>query len=186
MQCDIWEFLESNNYKCPNGEAWDIAIFFPVCTFVCGSGWHRTKDNPERLAKADFWIENTKRLLSLPIKRIALENPIGVLSSRVREPDQIIQPYQFDEDASKATCLWLKNLPKLRPTGFAAPRRVGDGDANLFGEAGTPRWGNQTDSGQNKLAPSASREAERGKTYQGIANAMASQWGTLEAAYQMV
>jgi hypothetical protein len=95
-----------------------------------------------------------------------LENPIGCISTRVRKPDQTIQPHQFGHDASKATCLWLKGLPLLTPTKHIAPRLVD----------GRKRWGNQTDSGQNKLPPSADRWKIRSETYQGIADAMANQW----------
>jgi hypothetical protein len=101
------------------------------------------------------------------IKKIAIENPIGCISTRIRKPDQIIQPYDFGENASKQTCLWLKNLPQLKPTAYYPPRVVN----------GKKRWGNQTDSGQNKLTPSDDRWAKRSITYQGIADAMAEQWG---------
>ena len=107
-----------------------------------------------------------RRLLDAPIERIALENPIGCISSQIRKPDQTIQPYQFGHDASKSTCLWLKNLPALTPTELIAPRIVD----------GKRRWANQTDSGQNKLPPSADRWKIRSETYQGIAAAMAAQW----------
>jgi hypothetical protein len=80
---------------------------------------------------------------------------------------QIIQPYDFGEDASKDTCLWLKNLPALQKTKHIEPRIIN----------GKPRWGNQTDSGQNKLTPSETRSLERSRTYNGIATAMAEQWG---------
>lgn len=108
-------------------------------------------------------------LLSAPIERIALENPIGCISTRIRKYDQLIQPWQFGHDASKSTCLWLKNLPHLTPTKNVPPRMVN----------GRPRWGNQTDSGQNKLGPSEDRWKIRSATYQGIAEAMADQWGRL-------
>jgi hypothetical protein len=106
-------------------------------------------------------------LLNAPIPRIALENPAGHLSTAIRKPDQTIQPWWFGDDASKKTCLWLKGLPLLRPTVQAPPRWVD----------GSPRWANQTDSGQNRLGPSDDRWALRAKTYQGIADAFASQWG---------
>jgi len=101
------------------------------------------------------------------IPKIALENPIGRISSAYRKPDQIIQPYMFGDDASKSTCLWLKNLPLLTPTNYVEPRIIN----------GKNRWANQTDSGQNRLGPSETRAKERSKTYQGIAEAMAEQWG---------
>ena len=100
-------------------------------------------------------------LLTAEIPKIALENPVGVISSRIRKPDQIIQPWQFGEDASKKTCLWLKNLPKLVSTDVIQ-KKV---------------YANQTPSGQNKLGPSPDRAKLRSITYMGIANAMADQWG---------
>jgi hypothetical protein len=108
-------------------------------------------------------------LLDAPIERIALENPIGCISTQIRKPTQTIQPWQFGHDASKATCLWLKGLPALTPTQTIAPRMVD----------GRKRWANQTDSGQNRLPPSADRWKIRSETYQGIADAMAAQWGNL-------
>ena len=107
--------------------------------------------------------------MAAPIHRIAIENPIGCIGTRIRKADQIVHPYQYGHDASKATCLWLKNLPPLRPTSFVEPRMVN----------GRPRWSNQTDSGQNRLPPSADRWKIRSETYTGIAEAMASQWGPL-------
>jgi hypothetical protein len=106
------------------------------------------------------------------IPRIAIENPVGHLSRAWRVPDQTIQPYQFGDDASKATSLWLIGLEPLRPTKFFQPRIVIGGPHH-----GKKRWGNQTDGGQNKLTPSENRATERARTYTGIAEAMASQWG---------
>lgn len=105
--------------------------------------------------------------MNAPIPKIAMENPIGCLSTKYRKPDQIIQPYNFGDNASKSTCLWLKGLPLLEKTKFIEPRMIN----------GKPRWANQTDSGQNNLGPSEDRWKERSKTYQGIADAMAIQWG---------
>jgi len=98
--------------------------------------------------------------------RICIENPIGIMSSLWRKPDQIIQPWRFGHDASKSTCLWLKGLPLLTPTYIFPPRIVN----------GRKRWANQTDSGQNRLPPSKDRASKRSKTYAGIAEAMANQW----------
>jgi hypothetical protein len=121
-----------------------------------------------------------------PIKKIVIENPVGVLSAYLGKP-QVIQPYRFGDDASKATCLWLKGLAPLRPTAFVEPRwvccgihlseEVGRyGCPNCHGEKKPrPRWGNQTDSGQNKLTPSDDRWKERSRTYPGIAAALAQQ-----------
>jgi hypothetical protein len=107
--------------------------------------------------------------MDAPVNRIAIENPVGCIGTRIRPADQIIRPYQFGHDASKQTCLWLKNLPRLRHTQYVEPRIVN----------GKPRWANQTDSGQNKLAPSPDRWKKRAQTYTGIAEAMAAQWGEL-------
>ena len=148
-------------------EGWDLAIFHPPCTYLSVSGMHwttRGKRDPQLTEDALAFV---RRLMDAPIPRIAIENPVSVISSRIRKPDQIIQPYWFGDDASKKTCLWLKNLPPLTPTNHVAGRAVGD----------KLRWGNQTDSGQNKLAPSADRWKERSVTYPGIARAMAEQWG---------
>ena len=146
---------------------WDLAIFHPPCTYLTSSGLHWNKRNPERAKLTEESIDFVLRIAAANIDHIAIENPIGCLSTRWRKPDQIIQPHQFGHDASKSTCLWLKNLPALVPTNNVAPRLVN----------GRPRWANQTDSGQNKLGPSPTRWAERSKTYQGIADAMAEQWG---------
>lgn len=146
---------------------WDLMIAHPPCTYLCSSGIHWNKRRPERAAQTEDALEFVRELLAAPIERIALENPVGVISSRIRKPTQIIQPYQFGHDASKQTALWLKGLHPLRPTSFVDPRVVD----------GKPRWANQTDSGQNRLPPSADRWALRSATYAGIAAAMAAQWG---------
>lgn len=141
-------------------------IAHPPCTYLCSSGLHWNKRVPGRAAKTEEALSFVRRLLDAPIPRIALENPQGCISTRIRPADQYIQPYDFGEDASKKTGLWLKNLPRLVPT-KRVPGRVVNG---------IERWSNQTDSGQNRLGPSDDRWAERSKTYPGIAAAMASQW----------
>jgi hypothetical protein len=145
---------------------WDLMIAHPPCTYLCSSGLHWNKRRPERAQQTEDALLFVRQLLDAPIPMIALENPIGCISTRIRKPDQTIQPWQYGHDASKATCLWLKGLPLLRPTDFVAPRVVN----------GKSRWGNQTDSGQNKLPPSADRWKIRSETYPGIADAMARQW----------
>lgn len=157
-QGDIFDILD---------DGWDLMIAHPPCTYLCSSGIHWNRRRPERAVQTENALAFVEKLLNANIDRIALENPIGIISSRIRKPDQIIQPYQFGHDASKATCLWLKNLPKLKPTQFVEPRYID----------GKPRWGNQTDSGQNKLPPSKDRWKIRSETYAGIAEAMARQWG---------
>lgn len=150
-------------------EGWDLMIAHPPCTYLSVSGMHWTTRGLRDPKLTEDALDFVRKLLNAPIERIALENPVSVISSRIRKPDQIINPYEFGHDASKKTCLWLKNLPKLASTNFVEPRIIN----------GRKRWGNQTDSGQNKLAPSDDRWKIRSETYEGIAQAMAQQWGSL-------
>ena len=156
LQMDVFDAIASKQ--------WDIGIFFPDCTYVCGSGLHWNKRRPERSLLTEAAIEFFIRLYNCSIPKVALENPIGCLSTRFRKPDQIIQPWQFGEDASKATCIWVRGLPLLVPT-------------NILLGGREARRANQTPSGQNKLGPSPERAMLRAKTYKGIALAMAEQWG---------
>jgi len=147
-------------------QGWDLMIAHPPCTYLCSSGLHWNKRRPKRAKQTEDALDFVRLLLAAPIPKIAIENPIGCISTRIRPPDQTVQPWQYGHDASKATCLWLKGLPPLRPTGFVEPRIVD----------GKRRWANQTDSGQNRLPPSADRWKIRSETYSGIADAMVSQW----------
>ena len=142
---------------------WDLMIAHPPCTYLSVSGMHWTTRGLRDPQLTEDALAFVQRLMTAPIERIAIENPISIISSRIRKPDQIIQPWWFGHDASKKTCLWLKNLPLLTPTDM------------LLGDAKTRR-GNQTASGQNKLPPSKDRWKLRSETYQGIADAMAAQW----------
>ena len=151
------------------GDGWDLMIAHPPCTYLSVSGMHRTARGLRDPQLTEDALDFVRLLLAAPVPRIALENPVSVISTRVRKPDQIIQPWQYGHDASKTTCLWLKGLPALRPTQIVAPRIVD----------GRKRWGNQTDSGQNRLSPSPDRWKRRSATYAGIAAAMAAQWGRL-------
>lgn len=157
-QCDVREIL---------GHSWDLMIAHPDCTYLCSSGLHWNKRVPGRAEKTEQALVFVQELLGAPIPHIALENPVGCINTRVRKPDQYIQPYEYGHDASKKTGLWLKNLPPLEPTQHVAPRLVD----------GKPRWSNQCDSGQNRLGPSPDRWRERARTYSGWAAAMADQWG---------
>jgi hypothetical protein len=148
-------------------DGWDLMIAHPPCTYLCSSGLHWNKRTEGRQELTEQALDFVIKLLAADIKHIALENPIGCISTRVRKPEQKIQPYQFGHNASKATCLWLKNLPLLTPTAMVEPRIVD----------GKKRWDNQTDSGQNRLPPTADRWKIRSETYAGIAEAMAVQWG---------
>ena len=157
LQCDVLEVLD---------RGWDLAIFHPSCQYLTVSGLHWNKRRPERAAQTEAALEFVHKLMDAPIQRIAIENPIGCISTRIRKPDQIIQPWYFGDDASKATCLWLKGLPRLKPTDILPGGR-------------RARRANQTPSGQNKLGPPPDRWKLRSKTYPGIANAFATQWGCL-------
>jgi len=173
LQCDVWEVVN---------DGWDMAIFHPMCTYLTvsaawafGDGPYHQKVKPgtlvgaARRAARDVAIDNFRKLLSLPYPK-AIENPApSFISKAIRPPDQTIQPYEFGDDASKRTGLWLEGLPRLNPTKRINGRIV----------KGKERWSNQTDSGQNRLSPSDHRWIERSKTYPGIALAMANQWGAL-------
>jgi hypothetical protein len=157
-----------NHYQVPVEDLldqnWDMLIAFPPCTYLCASGMHwttRGKRDPQLTEDALSFVQ---LLLNAPIQKIAIENPVGILSTRIRKPNCIIQPYQFGHPESKRTCLWLKNLPVLQPTAICEKPATG-------------HWNNQTPSGQNRLGPSSDRWKERSKTYPGIAAAMALQWG---------
>jgi site-specific DNA-cytosine methylase len=156
-QCDVTEILD---------HGWDLLIAHPPCTYLSVSGMHWTTRGLRDPKLTEDALDFVRLFMDAPIERIAIENPVSVISSRIRKPDQIIQPWQFGHDASKKTCLWLKGLPLLKPTQMVEPRIVN----------GKQRWANQTDSGQNKLPPSKDRWKLRSKTYEGIADAMAAQW----------
>ena len=145
---------------------WDLIIAFPPCTYLCSSGMHWTVRGLRDPQLTEDALSLVRTLMEADCPRIALENPIGCISSRIRKPEQIIQPWQFGHPESKSTCLWLKGLPALVPT-------------NVLPKPANGRWGNQTPSGQNKLGPSKDRWKIRSKTYQGIADAMATQWGQI-------
>jgi hypothetical protein len=148
-------------------DGWDLMIAHPPCTYLSVSGMHWTARGLRDPQLTEDALDFVHLLMNAPVERIALENPVSVISSRIRKPDQTIHPYMFGHDASKKTCLWLKNLPKLKTTDYVQPRIVN----------GKLRWSNQTDSGQNRLAPSPDRWKDRSRTYEGIAAAMAAQWG---------
>lgn len=179
IQCNLLEWLDQPlrqlRHSC------QLLVCHPPCTFVCGSGLHwisRGRIESDGRPRAEHFEEAVQFALALwncGVERVALENPIGALSRYIGKPSQIIQPYQFGDDASKATCLWLKGgLPQL----VADPaQRVPGRIVN-----GRERWANQTDSGQNKLPPSDLRGHLRSLTYPGIAKAMAAQWGGNEQA----
>lgn len=181
IQGDVFEYLD---------KGWSGAIMHPTCTYLTvsaawafsdpdygrypGVGYHQkvgptTKVGAARREARHKALADFQRLLALPFPK-AIENPAPSFVSTTLQPaDQTIQPYDFGEDASKRTGLWLDRLPLLRSTKRVAGRRVGQAE----------RWANQTDSGQNRLSPSAGRWSERSQTYQGIADAFADQWGAI-------
>ena len=145
------------------GEGWDLMIAHPPCTHLAVSGAKHfaAKQADGRQAAALFFV---RRLLDAPIPRICLENPVSIISSQIRKPDQIIQPWMFGHEATKTTCLWLKGLPHLVPTDI-----VGKGARHVTKSGKSlPTWYN--------LPPSADRWKIRSATFQGIADAMAAQW----------
>lgn len=135
-------------------DGWDMAIFHPPCTHLAVSGARWFKDKQKEQAEA---LDFVRTLLNAPIPRIALENPVSVISTRIRKPDQIVQPYQFGDPYQKTTCLWLKGLPKLKPTNIVEGREQ-------------KCW---------KEPPSPNRWKNRSRTYPGLAEAMAEQWNFL-------
>lgn len=158
---------------------WDLIIAHPPCTYLTNSAEWAYSDGPyhqkvkqgtlvgsDRREARKQAIEFFYKIWNTDCPKICIENPIGVMSKFIK-PTQYIQPYEYGEDASKKTCLWLKGLPPLKPTQYVPPRIVN----------GKPRWGNQTDSGQNRMSPSDRRGHDRALTPQGWADAMASQWG---------
>ena len=155
MRIPIQEVIQDNiSITRDWSDKWELMVAFPPCTHLAGSGarWFQFKRG-EQLAALDF----IRLLLAAPIPRIALENPVGIISTRIRKPDQIIQPWMFGHGETKATCLWLKNLPPLVPTNVVEGRV-----ARVHLEPPSPdRWKN------------------RSRTYQGIADAMADQWGVI-------
>lgn len=152
-----------------NLEGWDIIIAHPPCTYVCSSGLHWVSrgriesDGRPRKAHQEEALEFVTKLWNAPCDKICIENPVGCLNTKLPflPKPQYIQPWQFGEDASKKTGLWLKNLPDLKPASIILK----------------DRYANQTPSGQNNLGPSKDRWKLRSKTYEGIANGMAEQWG---------
>jgi site-specific DNA-cytosine methylase len=143
LKGNVLEYLE---------DSWDLMIAHPPCTHLAVSGarWFKEKQKEQQYA-IEFFME----LINAPIQKIAVENPISIMSTKYRKPDQIIQPWQFGHGETKATCLWLKNLPKLVPTNIVEGR-----EARV-----------------HKMPPSKDRWKLRSITYKGIAEAMANQWG---------
>lgn len=183
LQCDVWEVL---------GDIWDLAVLHPMCTYLTTAaawaffdpdferypevGYHQKIDPTTLTGKArrdarELALDNFRRLLALPYPK-AIENPAhSFISKAIRRPDQAIHPYQFGDDASKSTGLWLDRVKPQVPTKMVPPRLV-----EYRGRI-VRRWANQTPQGGHKETPSADRWLKRSATYPGIAAAMGSQWG---------
>lgn len=177
FQKDVFEVID---------QGWDLMIAHPPCTYLASSGsqWlSHPEDNklpfeqrrphpkyPNRREDMMNSVEFVKKLYDSNIPNIAIENPIGLLSSRWKKPNQIIQPYMFGDEATKSTCLWLKNLPLMTPTNI-----VGKGERTVFSSGKShPKW--YADALKNSKTKQE-RQTLRSKTFQGIADAMANQWG---------
>lgn len=154
------------------GDGWDLMIAHPPCTYltVSANKWMKPEYSdrfPDRTEKREEAVSFFMALIKAPVPRIAVENPIGVMSTHYRKPDQVVQPWMFGHGETKATCFWLKNLKPLIPTHL---------ERDLFAQE-TPKEREQR---LHRLPPSPTRWMERSKTYPGIAAAMADQWGGIE------
>ena len=161
IQGDVLEILD---------DGWDLMIAHPPCTYlaVSGAGWLYNKDKTKNTARWEnrrLALEFVRHLLDCDIEKIVLENPVGFISTEIRKPDQYIQPYEHGHKRSKKTGLWLKNLPLLQPTNVVEPEWIYYKNG---GRCSPDHYNN---------AFSKTRRHTRSKTYQGIANAMAKQWG---------
>jgi len=157
---------------------YDIMIAHPPCTYltVTGARWLYNSDGTKNIKRWKNMYEGldfVRLLMEAPIDRIAVENPVSVISSEIRKPDQIIQPYEYGHNASKKTCLWLKNLPLLKPTEIVDVEYVTTKTGKRFSKW---YWETSQYSGEK-------RRAARSKTFEGIAKAIADQWRDLDKNY---
>lgn len=176
-QCDVFEIINKD---------WDLMIAHPPCTYLANSAvqwlshpedkelpFEKRRPHPKYPNRRKDMLESlefVKSLFNSNIKKVAIENPIGLLSSRWKKPDQIIQPYMFGDEATKSTCLWLKNLPLLKPT-----KIVGKGERVVYSSGKShPKW--YADAIKNAKTKEE-RQIIRSKTFKGMANAFANQWG---------
>lgn len=188
---DVFEIIEKKGGITQNGDKikikgnWDLMIAHPPCTFLAVSGarwyYHPEDSNlpfdqrrphprfPNRAKEREEALEFFIKLLEAPIDRIAVENPVGIISTKYRKPDQTVHPWMFGDEASKATCLWLKNLPLLKPTNI-----VGKGERVILSSGKSlPKWYSDA---LTLSKSSAERRTMRSKTFEGLAKAMAEQW----------
>ena len=188
---DVFEIIKNKGGVLESGDKlkikgnWDLMIAHPPCTYLAVSGarwfYHPEDKNlpiekrrphprfPDRAKHRDEALEFFIKLYESPIEKIAIENPVGIISSKYRKPDQTVHPWMFGDEASKATCLWLKNLPLLEPTNI-----VGKGERVVLSSGRTlPKW--YSDSFHTSI-PTELRRTLRSKTFQGFADAIAEQW----------
>ena len=160
IEADLNELFGTDFFGDHDNPVFDLIIAHPPCQYLSVVGHNTTPDEKkqERAQKTDEAIDFVRKIMALPCKYMAIENPKSLISSRIRPSDQLIQPYQFGHDAKKGTCLWLKNLPKLRPTNIVDGR-----EARV-----------------HKMPPGPDRWKERSRTFEGVAEAMADQWGDFE------
>ena len=157
FQGDILEHLD---------KGWDLMIAHPPCTHLAVSGARWFTEGKKPWSLQEDALDFVRKLLAAPIDKIALENPVSVISTKIRKPNQIIQPFEYGHDVSKKTCLWLKNLPNLKPTKIVKPDII---EKNGY-KMSRHHW-------ETFKLPSKIRGKVRSKFYTGIANAMADQWG---------
>lgn len=169
LQQDVFEVIE---------QGWDMMIAHPPCTYLAVSGarWLYNKDgskNEERWRNQAEALDFVQRLMDAPIDKIAIENPVSVISSHIRKPDQIVHPWMFGDKASKSTCLWLKNLPKLEPTDIVEKGEFIEFISKKGVKKRQPKW--YFDALKEAKTP-AERRTLRSKTFKGMAKAIAKQW----------
>lgn len=195
FKADVFEIIDRKGGMLENGETfyiennWDMMIAHPPCTYLAVSGarWYYHPDDkhlptdqrrphprfPDRTKHRDEALNFFIRLLEAPVEKIAVENPVGIVSSNYRKPDQTVHPWMFGDEASKATCLWLKNLPPLQPTQI-----VGKGERVVLSSGRSlPKW--YSDSFHTSI-PTELRRTLRSKTFQGFAEAIADQWSIID------
>lgn len=183
LKFNVWddkeEFEYEEHYIRQIGWEWDMMIAHPPCTFLAVSGarWLYNKDgskNVERWENQAKALDFVQRLMDAPINKIAIENPISVISSQIRKPEQIVHPWMFGDKASKSTCLWLKNLPKLEPTDIVEKGEFVEWTDKKTGK--TKRQAKWYLDALKQAKTPAERRTLRSKTFQGMAEAMAKQW----------
>jgi len=162
-------------------DGWDLMIAHPPCTYLAVSGarWLYNKDgsrNEDRFTNQSEALAFVQLLMDAPIERIAIENPVSVISTHIRKPEQIVQPYMFGDQASKTTCLWLKNLPLLEPTEIVGKGEFVEWEDKNGKKKRQAKW--YLDA-LSKAKSAEERRTLRSKTFIGIAKAMANQWGNL-------